>query len=315
MYFYGIRHPFTRDVARCPDPCLLLDTPSGESEFTARGCQTLESTCDTTRHPFVRANLLICSPRVPLSSRNPTYVFVPRDFLRGLFGVYGMDLPHRFAEEDFTGLGVDNDTIPSNVDPSTISYVGEFLFAPLAFFTPNLCSTVGSSDNGRAVSLYSTKSHLDLDYEWSTVETVLIRFDTRSTTNGTFPVHAENTAGWEIGYDAAVCVQKYEPWIVEAYNATFASPSILRLVEKGNGSTSSPSGKIRGTPIASTRYLNASNKKFTFDAAHGNGIRQMMKVNYGYYAPSPIVGPDASQRTRFLLTSTYSTGRFFHRRR
>jgi len=227
-----------------------------------------------------------------------------------------MDLPRRFAQEDFRGLGVKNETIPSNIDPSTISYVGESLLAPLAFFAPNLCSTVSSSDNGQAVSLFSTESNLSLGYEWSTVETVLIRFDTRYTTNGTFPVHAENAeVRWELGYDAAVCVQKYEPWIVEAYNTTFASPSILRIVEKGNGSTSSPSGKIRGTPIANTRYLNTSSKDFAFGIVHGNGIRQMMKVNYGGYVPSPIVGPDVSKRTGFLLTSTYSTGRFFYRRR
>ena len=154
-----------------------------------------------------------------------------------------------------------------------------------------------------------------MDYEWTTVETVLIRYRADFVTNGTFPVYSNNTRGWEIGYDAAVCVQKYEPWIIEAYNASFASPSILQIVEKENSSTSSPSGRIKGTPVASTRYLNISKKSFTFNIAHGNGVRQMMKVNSDDYTPTTIVGPVVSPRTTFLLTSADPAGHFFHRRR
>jgi len=41
-----------------------------------------------------------------------------------LFAVYGMDLPKQLATPDLKLLDA-NDTIPSNIDPSTISYVGE----------------------------------------------------------------------------------------------------------------------------------------------------------------------------------------------
>ena len=57
-----------------------------------------------------------------------TYAFIPRDFLQGLFGVYGMDLPTEFTKPDLSIL-LDNDTIPSTIDPSTISSIGEFLYA------------------------------------------------------------------------------------------------------------------------------------------------------------------------------------------
>ena len=56
------------------------------------------------------------------------YTLVPRDFLRGLFGVYGMDLPTLFVDSDLSGLP--NDTIPSNIDLSAISAYSEFLSAP-----------------------------------------------------------------------------------------------------------------------------------------------------------------------------------------
>ena len=67
-------------------------------------------------------------PSIPISNRNFTYAFIPRDFLRGLFGVLNMDLPTRFMKPDVDDLDV-NDTIPSDIDPSTISYLGGFLSA------------------------------------------------------------------------------------------------------------------------------------------------------------------------------------------
>jgi len=65
-----------------------------------------------------------------------TYAFVPRNFLRGLFALLDTDLPERFTEPDFKGLSPD-DTIPSNIDPSTISVICAFLLTPFAFFAPN----------------------------------------------------------------------------------------------------------------------------------------------------------------------------------
>ena len=226
-----------------------------------------------------------------------------------------MDLPPLWNKTDLSALDK-NDTITSNIDPSTISFLSEFLLVPLAFFTPNLYTTVSSPDNGEGFNLSSsTDSGLNMDYGWTSVETVIIRYDAMFTTNSAFPVHSNDTE-WgdgEIGFDAAVCVQKYEPWIVEVYNAPFASPSILQIIEKGNGSTSlPPSGDLRGTLIEGTRYLNASGKSPTFNLAHTNGVRQMMKVDYGEdYIPNPIVGPVASPHTSCLLTSIYSTGHFF----
>jgi len=100
-----------------------------------------------------------------------------------------------------------------------------------------------------------------------------------------------------VGHDAAVCVQKYEPWIIEVYNTSTGSSFVfLGVVGKGDGSTSlSPSGDIRGAQITNARYLNATGKDFVFTAYHRNSIYQFDDANkYGdaYYCfPTPTVGP------------------------
>ena len=241
--------------------------------------------------------------------------------------MYGMDLPTGLTKPDLTLLDA-NDTIPSNIDPSTISYLGEFSSAPLAFFLSNPNITVKWWDNGVAHS-FQTRTIIGAigDQGWVTVETVLIRLNTTYTPSGRFPVYSNesvpdaNGVQTRIGYDAAVCVQKYEPWIIEAYNTTIGSPSALRIVDKVyDGTSSLPSGHIRGDPIVGTRNLNTTGKNPAFYVAHDNSINQMVKDNGRdfFYVPSPTVGPIVSSRLTSILTSTCcicSTGRFFYRRR
>ena len=59
---------------------------------------------------------------MPLSSQNFTYAFVPLDFMQRLFGLYGLDLPVLLGD-----LPNENDTLPSNLNISTISYMSELL--------------------------------------------------------------------------------------------------------------------------------------------------------------------------------------------
>jgi len=207
-----------------------------------------------------------------------------------------MDLPVPFTKPNFDNI-IAGDTIPSNINPSTISYCREISPAILIFFASNPRHTVRWGDDGQGVSLNSKAvTHPDESpREWTTVETFLIRFGELLTTSGHFPVYSDkNEWGIKIGYDAAVCVQRYEPWIIEAYKRSIVSPSVLGIVGKGNSSTSlSPSGNIRGPPIANTsRYLDAIGKRAAFYAAHDNTIVQMLKENNrAYYLPSPAVGP------------------------
>jgi len=136
---------------------------------------------------------------------------------------------------------------------------------------------------------------------WTSVETVLVRFDTRFTPRGRFPVYfnwtwpGESNYTSRMGYDAVVCVQKYEPWVMQTYNTSIGSASALRIVGGGNGSTPlSPDGTIRGAPIADvTRNLNTTGKDLAFSVARKISLSQWTKLTTGRgepYIPSPTVG-------------------------
>jgi len=72
------------------------------------------------------------------------------------------------------------------------------------------------------------------------------------------------------------------------------------------GSTSlSPSGSIKGAPIANTRNLNTTGKFSAFLLAYAGSTDRVMNDNGRYrpYFPYPTVGPVVSPRTPSLLTS------------
>ena len=304
----------------------FLGTHSGESGFGARSCPNLKSTCEATRHTLPLNRITDLSlPRIPTSdsaSNTFTFALIPRDFLRRLFGKYGSDLPPKFDAPLSSGvLESLNASIRSNIDPSTISLISGLFSVPLVSFVSNTRTTAILSDDGVGVSLDSSIDESNPAGLW-VIETVIIRFRITFTPYGLYPVHVSRK--WssdpevgtaKFGYDAAVCLQKYEPWIIETYNTSMTSPSALRVVGKGDGSTLlSPSGNIRGTSLAGTRYLNTTNKLPTFFGALSNSVSRMSVVNSDVtsrYKPSGNVGPIAPPRTKFLLTLTYSTGTCF----
>ena len=241
-----------------------------------------------------------------------------------------MDLPTRFTEPDLKDLDT-NDANLSSVNRSTTSYLGEFLLALLASFVSNpSTTTVRWPDNGESISLHSTwisDPDPTADHGWTTVETVLIRFDTSYTPSGRFPRYlnksSPNANGIEtrIGYDAAVCVQKYESWIIKVYNTSIVPPYVVDIIGRGDKSTSlSPGGIIQGAQIMNkVRYLNTTEKGSVASSAHDNSANRTWQslVNsdqgnyWGNYIPPPIVGPVLHLHTTVLLIPTYSTGRLF----
>ena len=234
-----------------------------------------------------------------------------------------MDLPTEFTKPDFQGIR-GNDTIPPNIDPLTVSYVGVFPSAPLVFFVSNSNSRTTVDVDNDAVSLHSRDPGAKLANQgWVTIETVVIQIDTSFAPSGRFPVYF-NLSGTQtrIGYDTAVCVQLYEPWITEAHNTSTGSPSTLRIVEKGDCSTSlSPSGDIRGIPISNTRCLNTTGKDHAFHRIHQNSFDLLSWALTGKspddpgYIPPPVVGPVVPPYTTSILILIHSTGRLFHQRR
>ena len=209
--------------------------------------------------------------------------------------MYGQDLPETFTDPGFGALEL-GDTTPSNIDPSTISYLSEFLSAPLAFVVSNPRTTVSVPANGEGLSIHSLYDpHPNSDNEWTTIETVLLRFSSDYAPSGRFPVYLNNSLDerW-MGYDAAVCVRKYEPWIIETYNASITSPTALRVIGKGSDSTPLvPSGNIQGDSITNARYLNTTEKYHAFAIAHRISVEVMTKDNSldGDYRPYLTVGP------------------------
>jgi len=119
-------------------------------------------------------------PRIPLSSRNFTYAFIPLNFLRGLLGKYGMCLHPHFATPDLTAPDP-NDAIPSNIDPSTISYICRSS-ASLVFSVSNPRIWIAkTADDGAAISfhlvLYPEASPISRG--WTATETILIHQQNR----------------------------------------------------------------------------------------------------------------------------------------
>jgi hypothetical protein len=78
-----------------------------------------------------------------------------------------------------------------------------------------------------------------------TVENILVRLNTTYAPNGTFSttgssIPDQNGTTTFIGYDAAVCLELYEPWILEVYNSSAGLPISMRIVDKSAVVTDAP---------------------------------------------------------------------------
>ena len=211
-----------------------------------------------------------------------------------------MDLPMVLTDPDIASPVGGWNPIPPNVNLSTISFWCELL-APLTFFMSHPCTTVRAGDDGRSIALRSIRVGFTSGITeksdptgWTVVEVVLVRSANIYAPSGHFPVYINKSELYAIGCDAAVCVQKYEPWIIEVSNTSTVPPSVLRVVGRGDSSASlPPSGTIRGAPLTNVRYLNATERlPEPFRKGHENSVNQMMNNNGRdphHYFPYPAV--------------------------
>jgi len=104
---------------------------------------------------------------------------------------------------------------------------------------------------------------------WVGLETVLVRLNNSFVPSGQFPVFSEipetDAAGREtrIGYDVAVCVELYEPWVIEVfYNSNFGLVATVRIVEQANTINNARGernvGVVRGSDVP--RVLSSTGK-------------------------------------------------------
>jgi len=105
-----------------------------------------------------------------------------------------------------------------------------------------------------------------------TMENILVRLNTSYAPHGTFAVNGSDSVPDKdgsptfIGYDAAVCLELYEPWVVEVYNSSVSFPSSIRIVDNGTEikdmntekSKEKRSGKRVSDPLVK-RELNSTN--------------------------------------------------------
>ncbi|KAG6850014.1 hypothetical protein H0H93_002463 [Arthromyces matolae] len=195
---------------------------------------------------------------VPLSMNNKTYVFTPRPVLESLFSDFGMDYPEASIQPfNITQVVNPGDSVSSSLNTSDIA--------------------LGGAD-GKG---------------WISIEEVLVRLNTSYTPNGTFSrksdqsvPDAQGNPTW-IGYDAAVCVELFEPWIVEVYNSTTGLPTTLRIVEAGNLVRSQNTPQLQeelvGLPLVNSdssvsQQLNSSNLADVYESAHDNSVNQILKT-------------------------------------
>ena len=108
------------------------------------------------------------------------------------------------------------DRLPATLDTSKIAAMRRF------------------GDNGVAHSIQSEPVSMGEEGNgFVTIETVLIRLNTTYAPDGNFPVKSRATIGPPIGYDSLVCLEVFEPWVLDVYNCTSSGPVTLRVVGKG----------------------------------------------------------------------------------
>ncbi|KAG6915381.1 hypothetical protein DXG01_011753 [Tephrocybe rancida] len=227
---------------------------------------------------------------VPLAPSNMTYLFTPRAVLVSLFSAFGMDYPESSMEPfDVAKVVRPGDSYNAAINANNTAFGAAFY------------------NNGVGHSFFSRPVSMGGDGKgWISIEEVLVRLNTSYTPNGSYARKSDQTVPdaqgnptW-IGYDAAICVELFEPWIVEVYNSTTGQPSTMRIVGPGNEvhSTDSPEleEKIIGLPVSVTdpdtnRQLNSSRLADIYISTHGNSVNQILKDNGrdAYYVPSPTV--------------------------
>lgn len=233
-----------------------------------------------------------------------TYVFVPDDFVKGLFANLSIPAP-TLPPANLSSVLSANDTIPAGTNASSIVMAGKFFNNGVghSFFSkPSDTGMEGCSHDIIHLLTGNVTFAGDSGKGWVEIEVVLIRMNNTFTPNGSFPLFGDvdPVTGSRIGFDSAVCVESYEPYIVESYNSTGVSPSTTRIVSKGGAiedSDLSPVGAKRRNRLSGElvntvqRQINSTGKLAAFSIAHENSIDQMVKDNGRdmWYVPSPLV--------------------------
>jgi hypothetical protein len=194
-------------------------------------------------------------------------VIITRAFLEELFSSFLLSLPDAFKTPTIAFLSP-NDTLPSGVSEEEVAYIGAFVScAGISIFSADP-APAGFLDNGVAHSFHSAVPDNGKAGEgWFGVETALVRLNNSYTPNASFPVWSADAivdaSGFSsrIGYDAVVCVERVEPWIVQIYNSSLGVPTTMNIVSKSASTDFETDYGKKGSHLDSyTRALNSTGK-------------------------------------------------------
>ena len=207
-------------------------------------------------------------------------MIVTRAFLEKLFSSFSLPLPDSFntSNSQLSTLSP-NDTLPSGVSDEGVAYVGAFvLCAGISIFSADL-APASFEDDGVAHSFDRlTGISGESGNGWVGIETVLVRLKNGYAPNATFPVWSTDPiidpSGFtQIGYDAVVCVEMYEPWIVQIYNSSLGIPKTMTIVGKSATTDFEADDGNRGRHLDSyTRALNSAGKDFAYQVRYADGF-------------------------------------------
>ncbi|QRV98444.1 exonuclease domain protein [Ceratobasidium sp. AG-Ba] len=214
---------------------------------------------------------------IPVSPiNNMTYLFVPKTTMYSLFE--SMDIPYpAIKPANFTALMIGEDKPPANISEADIAVTGKWWQNGVAHSFMSIPATKGDDGNG-----------------WLQIEIVLVRLNQAYAPNSSFSVHSLADVDYPspIGYDVAVCVEEFKPYVLDAYNNTAGSPTTLRLLHRGLDFD-----QLINTPQNTTmqdgvqRGIDSKGKFVAFASAHDNSRNVMIKDNGRdfRYVPNPTL--------------------------
>lgn len=105
-----------------------------------------------------------------------------------------------------------------------------------------------------------------------------------------------------MGIDASICIETFEPWVVEVYNATEGGPLVTKRivrrgpsVEGGVGQSNNATEEVQievesidegGKGVVSRmtvgKMLSSVDRFQAFDDGHQNAVNQMLKVHLSF---------------------------------
>jgi len=228
---------------------------------------------------------------VPPSNGTFTHVIITRAFLENLYSSFSLPLPDEFKTPKGPLLSR-NDTLPFNFGEEEVAYVGAMLpsgiseeeVAYVGAFV--LCTgiTIFNADLSPVQFGDTGWTHMLHDYSlttsgsgngWVGLETALVRLSDPYAPGATFPVWStvQERPTILIGYDAVVCVEMCEPWIVQIYNSSLGIPTTMSIVNKSATTDFETDDGNRGPRLDSyTRVLNSTDKDLAYSVRYAGSF-------------------------------------------